>query len=96
MSEWTQEQREDISKRLQDNGVNRPCPRCGHTQFSLIDGYAVFGMVDRLDDDGVQNLIPSVCVACSRCGFLTFHALGPLGLLPKQPPQPPQDQQTVE
>jgi hypothetical protein len=86
MDHWTQEHRENITKRLQERGVNRPCPRCGGTQFSLIDGYAVFGMVDRLEDEGVQNLIPSVCVACTKCGYLTWHALGPLGLMPEQPP----------
>ena len=95
MSEWTQEKREDIVKRLHDKGVNRPCPRCGSDKFSLVDGFAVFGMVDKLEDEGVRNLIPSVCIACNQCGFLTFHALGPLGLLPKEPPQPQQDQQIV-
>jgi len=96
MSGWTQEQREDISKRLQDRGINRPCPRCGHTHFALVDGFAVFGLVDNLEDEGVRNLVPSVVLACSRCGNLNFHALGPLGLLPNQPPPPAQDQQTVE
>jgi len=96
MSGWSQEKREDIVKRLHEKGVNRPCPRCGGEAFSLVDGYAVFGLVNELQDEGVQNLVPSVTVACSRCGYLTFHALGPLGLLPKDLPPPPQNQQTVE
>lgn len=86
---WTSEHRDSIVKRLQERGVNRPCPRCGGEQFSLIDGYAVFGLVDNLQDEGIQHLMPSVCVACSRCGFLTYHALGALGLLPKDEPLPP-------
>ncbi|MCB9895066.1 MAG: hypothetical protein H6839_11500 [Planctomycetes bacterium] len=95
MTEWTQEKREDIVKRLHERGVNRPCPRCNGDKFSLVDGYAVFGMVDRLEDESVRNMIPSVCVACSQCGYLTFHAMGTLGLLSKDPPQPPGDKQIV-
>lgn len=96
MSDWTAKNREDIVKRLHDKGVSRPCPRCGGEQFSLVDGYAVFGLVDKLEDEQVRNLIPSVCVACNSCGYLTFHALGPLGMMPDQPGQPKQDKQTVE
>jgi hypothetical protein len=96
MPEWTQEFRENIVKRVGEKGVNRPCPRCGADKFTLVDGFAVFGMVDDLADEGVRNLVPSVCIACNRCGYLTFHALGPLGLLPDKPDQPPQDQQSVE
>jgi ribosomal protein S27AE len=89
MAEWTQQQREDIVKRLTERGVNRPCPRCGGEAFSLLNGYAVFGLVDQLEDEHVRNLVPSVCVTCSRCGFLTFHGLGALGLLRKDQPLPP-------
>lgn len=96
MPEWTQKLREDIVKRIQDKGVNRPCPRCNGDQFSLVDGFAVFGMVEDLQDETVKNLVPSVCVACNRCGYLTFHALGPLGLINKDEPPPAQDKQTVE
>lgn len=91
---WTQQHRDDIVKRLTDAGVNRPCPRCGSENFKLVDGYAVFGMVENLEDEGVQNLVPSVCVACSKCGYLTYHALATLGLLPKDQPLPKQDKET--
>ena len=96
MPEWTKEFREDVVKRLSDKGVNRACPRCNADKFTLVDGFAVFGMVDDLQDEGVRNLVPSVCVACNRCGYLTFHALGPLGLLPDNPAQPAQDKQIIE
>ena len=96
MDQWTPEKREDIVKRLHDKGVNRPCPRCNGEAFSLVDGFAVFGMVEKLDDETVRNLIPSVCVACNKCGYLTFHAMGPLGLLDKDQPPTPQDKQTIE
>jgi ribosomal protein S27AE len=96
MTTWTPEQRNEIVKRLQERGVNRPCPRCGSDQFNLVDGYAVFGLVDKLEDEGVRHLAPSVCVACARCGYLTFHAMGALGLLPKDQPLPPGDQETAD
>ena len=96
MSAWTTEERDDIVNRLQQKGVSRPCPRCGSDQFNLVDGFAVFGLVDRLEDEGVRHLMPSVCVACSRCGFLTFHALGALGLLNKDQPLPPGESEKPE
>ena len=96
MTSWTADHRQMIVKRLQERGVTRPCPRCGSDQFSLVDGYAVFGMVDQLADEGVRNLVPSVTVACARCGYLTFHAMGALGLLPKDQELPPEDKQSVE
>ncbi|MHC4839913.1 MAG: hypothetical protein ACYTDT_02990 [Planctomycetota bacterium] len=91
---WTQQRRDDIVKRITEAGVNRPCPRCGSENFRLVDGYAVFGMVENLEDEGVKNLVPSACVACSQCGFLTFHALATLDLLPKEQPLPKQDRET--
>lgn len=96
MAEWTPKEREDIVKRMHDKGVSRPCPRCNGDQFSLVDGYAVFGLVDKLEDEQVRNLVPSVCVACNTCGYLTFHALGPLGMMPEKPGQPKQNVQTVD
>lgn len=96
MAGWTQEYRDDVARRITERGVNRPCPRCNNDKFTLVDGFAVFGMVDALQDEGVRNLVPSVCVACGRCGYLTFHALGPLGLLPAEQKPPAQDHQTVE
>jgi hypothetical protein len=53
-------------------------------------------MVEKLEDEGVRHLVPSVTVACTRCGYLTFHAMGALGLLPKDQPLPPEDTQSVE
>lgn len=89
MDAWTEQFRADIVKRLQDRGVNRPCGRCGHDKFTLVDGYAVFGLVMQLESENVERLLPSVCVACSKCGFVTFHTLAPLGLLPEDQPLPP-------
>jgi hypothetical protein len=95
MADWSSEFQEDVVKRLRDKGVNRPCPRCNKAEFALVDGFAVFGLVERLDADSATDLVPSVCVACRNCGYLTFHALAPLGLLPKDQPPPPGDQQVV-
>ncbi|MCC6466414.1 MAG: hypothetical protein IT463_13830 [Planctomycetes bacterium] len=95
MANWTEAQRQDIVKRLQERGVSRPCSRCGSDKFALVEGYAVFGMVPALEAESVQNLVPSAVVACGRCGYLTFHALGALGLLSKDQPLPPGTRQEV-
>jgi hypothetical protein len=43
----------------------------------------------------VERLLPSACVACSKCGYVTFHTLAPLGLLAPDQPTPPADQQVT-
>lgn len=95
MDTWPEELRSDIVKRLQERGVNRPCGRCGHEKFTLVDGFAVFGLVMKLDSEHVERLLPSACIACARCGYVTFHTLAPLGLLAKDQPIPPGDEQIV-
>ena len=79
------EQKKKIIAALEDAGAKRPCPRCGSSHFSLVDGY--FTSVVQEDVGSIlldgQN-IPSVIVVCVQCGFLSQHALGALGLLPQE------------
>jgi ribosomal protein S27AE len=95
MEGWSEEYRKRIVDKLQERGVNRPCGRCGHDKFTLIDGFAVFGLVMKLESEHVERLLPSACVACSKCGYVTFHTLAPLGLLAPDQPTPPADQQVT-
>lgn len=95
MEDWSAEFRAEIVKRLQERGVNRPCGRCGGDKFTLVDGYAVFGLVMELESEHVERLLPSACIACGRCGYLTFHTLAPLGLLPENQPTPPGDAPSI-
>ena len=75
-----QKRSKEISRALSAKGVDRPCPRCGNVQldvvaeFSIVleEGGSVYSM-------GVRS-IPTVIVACDKCGYIVQHALGPLGL----------------
>lgn len=74
-----------IGKILTERGAVHPCHRCGHTNFSVIDGYSHFSIQNVLD--GSVSLggpsVPVAMVACNNCGAITPHALGALGLMNK-------------
>lgn len=76
--------RKEIAKALTERGATLPCPRCGNTSFSIVDGY--FNQSLQSEISGALTIggptIPAVVTACNRCGFLASHALGVLGLLP--------------
>lgn len=86
MPESPEKQEENrIIQALQNAGARLPCPRCGNSNFTLLNGY--FNHTIQPDPKGMVlggPSIPSVVVACNRCGFLSQHALGILGLLPKE------------
>jgi len=84
MEDLTQEQKDKIIKALTDRGAKLPCPRCGNDSFTLLDGY--FNQIIQTELKGIVlggRAIPSIVVACNRCGYLSQHALGVLGLLPR-------------
>jgi hypothetical protein len=73
-----------IAKALTDRGATRPCHRCGHTNFAVIDGYATYSLQDDLSG-GIVFGGPAVrvaLVACENCGAITPHAVGVLELFP--------------
>lgn len=78
----TQEERQQIVKRLNERNVKANCPMCGSKSFSLLDG--IFH--NNIQKD-VQNaslggaFIPTVAIFCTNCGFISQHALGALGML---------------
>jgi len=85
MKELSKEEKEKIIKVLDERGAKLPCPRCGNTNFTLLDGY--FNQTIQTEMKGMViggPSVPSAVVACSRCGYLSQHALGALGLLPKE------------
>ncbi len=80
----TEEQKKQIVAALEERGAKLPCPRCGNPSFTLLDGY--FNQTIQTDPKGMViggTSVPSVVIACTRCGYLSQHALGGLGLLPK-------------
>ena len=53
------------------------CPMCGHSNFTLADGYFANVLQPSLNSlqFGGQN-IPCIAVVCTNCGLVTQHALG--------------------
>ena len=89
MQESPEKQRQNaIIKAVEDAGARLPCPRCGNDSFTLLNGY--FNQTIQTDPKGMVlggPSIPSIVIACNRCGFLAQHTLGILGLLPKEEAQ---------
>ncbi len=82
---FSDEQKEEFKKAIQDRGATKPCPRCGNASFILLDGY----LSPTLQTDLGKTIlggagVPIVAVICKNCGFLSQHALGILGLLPEE------------
>jgi hypothetical protein len=85
MQQITDERKKEIIKALEDRGAKLPCPRCSNPSFTLLDGY--FNQTIQTNLRGIVlggPSVPTVVVACTRCGYLSQHALGALGLLPKE------------
>jgi hypothetical protein len=76
--------KDKIAKLLTARGATKPCHRCGHTTFAVLDGYTTYPLQDNLDGGMVLGgpAVPVALVACSNCGAVTPHAVGALGLLP--------------
>lgn len=84
MSELTPEQKHRIVEALAKVGARLPCPRCGNTNFTLVDGY--FNQPVQAELGGLVlggPSVPSAVVVCNQCGYLAQHAIGVLGLLPE-------------
>lgn len=76
------EKQDVIIARLEENGANLPCPRCGNEDFTLSDGYTIIPV--RGDIKGITiggRAIPCVMTVCDRCGYVSMHALGSLELM---------------
>jgi hypothetical protein len=89
MPDSNQDQQDKIIKALADRGAKLPCPRCGNDAFTLLDGH--FNQIIQDEPKGIVlggRTIPSIIIACKRCGYLSQHALGVLGLLPKEENKP--------
>ena len=85
MQQIPEERKKEIVKALEERGAKLPCPRCANQSFTLLEGY--FNQPIQFDLKGMViggPTIPSIVIACSRCGFLSQHALGALGLLPRE------------
>jgi len=80
-----QSTRDEIAKRLQEKGAVLPCPRCGHKNFFVFDGYFNHTLQDELKGIVLGGKsVPCALVACSNCGYISQHALGAIGMLPSE------------
>ncbi|MEC3114620.1 hypothetical protein P9015_26505 [Bacillus cereus] len=80
---FSKEEQLKIIKILEEKGATRPCSRCGHMNFSLLDGYFNHSIQTSLDGGMVIGgpTVPVITTVCNQCGCLSQHAVGALGLL---------------
>ena len=78
--------RDEVAEKLAEKGATKPCHRCGHNSFTVLEGYTNI----QLQDDFKAGIVlggpslPVVHIACNNCGAITSHALGALTTLPKE------------
>jgi transcription elongation factor Elf1 len=68
--------RQEILEALNKKGANKPCHRCGHEKFSIIDGFTRFSVSEdssyiRREEKGA----PVILVGCANCGAITPHGI---------------------
>jgi hypothetical protein len=66
-----------IEAELIRKGALRPCARCGHEKFAILDTVFTNSPGPLLAQASVQRF-PSIGVACENCGALYYHLLGTL------------------
>ena len=90
MATSTEIDKQSIVEALARAGANRPCPRCGNLEFTLLSGYEHVPIAKKLGGTltVTRDVVPSILTVCERCGYLSAHALGALGLLPPEENDP--------
>lgn len=72
---------DELIAALQRKGTTYPCARCGGTQFEIV-GESFISIQDNPNTMVIGGpSVPTVIVACSKCGHIWQHALGSLGAL---------------
>ena len=78
--------KEKIAEILTNKGADKPCHRCGHEDFAIIDQYTYIPLQETLSQS--INLggsaVPAILTVCLNCGSVNFHALAGLDLMPEQ------------
>ena len=78
-------EKKQIAEKLTEKGAIRGCHRCGHQEFTVLEGYSNLFIQEKLHAEMHIGgpTVPAALVACNNCGAITFHALGALGMLPQ-------------
>ena len=92
MVSWPPDWQQKLIDALTRASADRPCPRCGHEDFQLLDGYVSLPVQARLGDGPVAS-VPTVATVCDRCGYLSQHVVNVLlaneiDSLPGEPTSP--------
>ena len=92
MVSWPPDWQQKLIDALTRASADKPCPRCGHEDFQLLDGYVSLPVQSRLRDGPVAS-VPTVATVCERCGFLSQHVVNVLlsseiDQLPGEPTSP--------
>jgi len=74
---WPADWQQRLIEALTRTNADRPCPRCGHDDFQLLDGYVSLPVQARLGDGPIAS-VPTVATVCERCGFLSQHVVNVL------------------
>lgn len=65
-----------LTEALRVKGAFRPCPRCGHTHFSVLGDSKI--NLSTTPGEGIQAMfgatVETVVVGCSNCGYIITHA----------------------
>lgn len=79
----TEQEAQRIIAALQaKNIIQRPCPICGQSQWTLNDGYTPTPIRSTRDDGNMLSgeFNGTVSLFCNNCGFMRHHLITPLGL----------------
>jgi len=78
--------RSQVLKLLDERKADKPCHRCGHESFSLLDEGTNIYLKKSIDNAQIVGgpSVPVAIAVCNNCGAVTFHAIGALGLLSAQ------------
>jgi len=73
-----QDQKDRIVAELNRRTATKSCARCGNPNFSLLDVIFTNPAAVGLPGFVATPTVPTVAVACTRCGALYHHLLGML------------------
>jgi ribosomal protein L37E len=76
--------REKIAKIINEKGATQPCQRCGHSEFTVLEGFTNIQLQEKLSPGiviGGGTIVPVAHIVCNNCGAITSHAIGALGML---------------
>jgi len=78
-----QSAKEKIKSKIEAIGGSKACARCGHTNFSILDGFVNIPLSQEISGNIIIGgpQVPCAVIACNQCGNLNLHAIGALGLL---------------